>query len=56
MGLINNCLQKSTKRLPIEKDVHPDIEAYRVKWSDLIVKEFNTISYKRTREEEEYNE
>ena len=24
-GLINNCLQKSTKRLPIEKDPNPDI-------------------------------
>lgn len=24
-GLINNCLQKSTRRLPIERDLNPEI-------------------------------
>lgn len=37
-GIINNCLQKSTRRLPIEKDPNPDIEVYRIKWSEMITK------------------
>jgi len=37
-GLINNCLQKSTKRIPIEQDNNPEIDSYRVRWSDLMVK------------------
>jgi hypothetical protein len=32
-GIINNCLQKSTKRVPMERDPNPDIEHYRLKWS-----------------------
>ena len=32
-GLINNCLQKSTKRIPIEEDPHSEISVYRKKWS-----------------------
>lgn len=32
-GLISNCLQKSTRRLPVEVDSNPDIEPYRQKWS-----------------------
>jgi hypothetical protein len=51
-GLINNCLQKSTKRIPIECDTNPDIEQYRVKWSEMITKEFNCMSNKIAREEE----
>ena len=51
-GLINNCLQKSTKRLPIEKDSNQDIEVSRIKWSDLMVKEFNNMAGKMLREEE----
>ena len=51
-GLINNCLQKSTKRVPIEQDPHSEIAAYRNKWSELITREFNNISGKILREEE----
>jgi hypothetical protein len=51
-GLINNCLQKSTRRLPIEKDSNPEIEQYRLKWSEMITKEFNSMSNKIAREEE----
>ncbi len=48
-GIINNCLQKSTRRLPIEKDPNPDIEPYRLKWSEMITKEFNSMSNKISR-------
>lgn len=51
-GIINNCLQKSTRRLPIENDPNPDIEPYRVKWAEMITKEFNAMSSKIAREEE----
>lgn len=51
-GLINNCLQKSTRRVPIEKDSNPEIEFYRVRWSEMITKEFNSMSNKIAREEE----
>ena len=51
-GLINNCLQKSTKRIPIEKDSNPDIEQSRTKWSELMVKKFNNMAGKMLREEE----
>lgn len=49
-GLINNCLQKSTRRLPVEVDPNPDIEPYRQKWSEMIVKEFNNMASKILRE------
>jgi hypothetical protein len=49
-GLINNCLQKSTRRLPVETDPNPDIEPYRQKWSEMIVKEFNNMASKILRE------
>jgi hypothetical protein len=51
-GIINNCLQKSTRRLPIEKDPNPDIEPYRLKWSEMVTKEFNHMAAKISREEE----
>ena len=51
-GIINNCLQKSTRRIPIEKDPSSDIEPYRLKWSEMITKEFNGMAAKISREEE----
>lgn len=49
-SIINNCLQKSTRRVPIEKDPNPDIEPYRIKWSEMITKEFNAMSNKICRD------
>lgn len=51
-GLINNCLQKSTRRLPLERDPNPEVEPYRLKWSEMIIKEFNNMASKIVREEE----
>lgn len=51
-GIINNCLQKSTRRVPIERDPNPDIEPFRLKWSEMIAKEFNGMASKISREEE----
>ena len=51
-GLISNCIQKSTRRLPIEKDPHPFVESQRGKWSEMLVKDFNNMAAKVLREEE----
>lgn len=51
-GLINNCLQKSTRRMPIERDPSQDIDVLRIRWSDMIAREFNSIASKMLREEE----
>jgi hypothetical protein len=51
-ALISNCLQKSTRRIPLERDPNPDIEPFRLKWSEMIIKEFNNMATKILREEE----
>lgn len=51
-GIINNCLQKSTRRVPLERDPNPDIEVFRVKWSEMVAREFNGMASKVAREEE----
>jgi hypothetical protein len=51
-GLISNCLQKSTRRVPLERDPNGDLEPYRLKWSEMIIKEFNNMASKILREEE----
>ena len=38
--------------MPLERDPNPDIEPYRLKWSEMITKEFNNMASKIVREEE----
>lgn len=55
-NLITNCIEKNVKRVPLETDPLPEVEAVRLKWSDNILTSFSSVISKLSKEDEEEGE
>lgn len=50
---MTNCIEKNIKRVPLEIDPIPEVEAVRIKWSENILTSFKTVTSKLKKEDEE---